>query len=155
MARDVPDQGLSPRLNRGDGSPTTSSPATQGSVLLLDSDLFFIVRVTETLARAGYGVHKIRNEAGFDAALRAMGEPGAERPAAALVNLAARGVDSLGSIGRAREAGVPVIAYGPHVDTAGQAAAREAGATSVIANAKLAGDLPGVLARTLRRAGTT
>ena len=127
---------------------TTSS----GTILLLDSDLFFVVKVRETLTRAGYQVQTARNAEAF---AMAVGAAGAERPMAALVNLAARGVDALEAIARAREAGVPIVAYGPHVDTAGQAAARRAGATSVIANAKLASDLPGVLARAVRRAGTT
>ncbi|HEY7832159.1 MAG TPA: hypothetical protein VIG30_01225, partial [Ktedonobacterales bacterium] len=115
---------------------------SNGTVLLLDSDLFFVVKVTETLARAGYAVRKARTIDAFVAALGETSEldqPGAERPAAALVNLAARGVDALAAIARAREAGVPVVAYGPHVDVAAQAAARQAGATSVIANAKLDG----------------
>jgi hypothetical protein len=130
---------------------------SNGTVLLLDSDLFFVVKVTETLARAGYAVRKARTIDAFVAALvetsetSEMSQPGAKRLAAALVNLAARGVDALAAIARAREAGVPVVAYGPHVDVAAQAAARQAGATSVIANAKLDGDLPGVLARALRR----
>lgn len=132
--------------------PNTEPRAMLGTLLLLDSDLFFVVRVTETLARVGYQVRQTRNEREFDAILS---EPEGEQPTAALVNLAARGVDALAAIARARAAGLPVIAYGPHVDTAGQAAARQAGATSVIANAKLVVDLPGVLARALRRAGVS
>jgi hypothetical protein len=46
---------------------------------------------------------------------------------------------------------VPLVAYGPHVDVETQEQARQAGATAVIANSKLASDLPGVVARTLRR----
>ena len=122
-------------------------PQSEASALVLDSDLFFMVKVSETLARAGYRVRKARNLAEFEAGLREA------RPTIALVNLAARGVDAVSAIARAREADVPVIAYGPHVDIAGQAAARAAGATTVIANSKLASDLPGVVARTLRRGG--
>lgn len=122
-------------------------PETEAGALVLDSDLFFVVKVSETLARLGYRVRKARNLAEFEAHLREA------RPTVALVNLAARGVDAVAAIARAREAEVPVIAYGPHVDTAGQAAARAAGATTVIANSKLASDLPGVVARTLRRGG--
>lgn len=133
-----------------DGTDQSDTPATDGgTVVLLDNDLFFVVKVTETLTRAGYSVHKARN---LDAFTAALGQAGAERPVAAMVNLAARGIDALAAIALARDAGVPLVAYGPHVDTAAQTAARQAGAISVIANAKLAGDLPGVLARALRRA---
>ena len=138
-------------MSDDDAGQTEASVMGTGTVLLLDSDLFFVVKVTETLARAGYTVRQVRTVGAFAAAL---GEAGAERPVVALTNLAARGVDALAAIARAGATGVPVVAYGPHVDTAGQAAARQAGATSVISNAKLASDLPGVLVRALRRART-
>jgi hypothetical protein len=46
---------------------------------------------------------------------------------------------------------VPVIAFGSHVDLETQAEARKAGATRVIANSKLAADLPGIVQRALRK----
>jgi hypothetical protein len=46
--------------------------------------------------------------------------------------------------------GVPVIAFGSHVDLETQAEARKAGATRVIANSKLAMDLPGAVERAIR-----
>ncbi len=47
---------------------------------------------------------------------------------------------------------MPVIAFGSHVDLETQAEARKAGATRVIANSKLAADLPGIVERALRTA---
>jgi hypothetical protein len=115
-------------------------------VALVDSDLFFVVKVTETLKHAGYRTRVARNEGEFARALAG------ERPRIALVNTAARGVDYARIIAVARAAGVPIIAYGSHVDLATQERARAAGATRVIANSKLASDLLGIVARTLASA---
>jgi hypothetical protein len=56
------------------------------------------------------------------------------------------------AIGAARAVGLPVIAYGSHVDTETMTQARAAGATRDIANSKLAADLPAIVAQTLQRA---
>jgi hypothetical protein len=134
-----------------DGSQ--ENPRTVGagaSALLLDTDLFFAVKVTETLKHVGYTTRTLRKLDAFVAALHDDGPP-----AVALVNLAARGVDWRPAIAAAREAGVPSIAFGPHVNLDDQAAARAAGATSVIGNSKLAADLPSVVARAVRRGAST
>jgi len=120
--------------------------AAQPTVLLLDNDLFFTVKVSDTLKHVGYVTQVVRTEADFARALATA------RPRIAIVNTAARGLDFRQAIARAREAGVPVVAFGAHVDTQTQAAAREAGAARVVSNAKLAEDLPGILDRTLRNA---
>ena len=119
--------------------------ASPRRALLLDSDLFFSVKVTDTLKHVGYQTHTVRRIDAFTQALED------ERPVFALVNTAARGIDWRAGIVAARAAGIPVIAFGSHVDLATQEEARQAGATSVIANSKLASDLPGVVARALRR----
>jgi DNA-binding response OmpR family regulator len=118
------------------------------SVLLLDSDLFFSVKITDTLKHAGYATTTARTEADFASALAK------NPPAIALVNTAARGVDYRRAIHLARDADVPIIAFGSHIDLRTQEEARQAGATRVIANSKLAADLPGVLERALRRSPT-
>jgi DNA-binding response OmpR family regulator len=119
---------------------------TNPLALLLDSDLFFVAKVGATLKQAGYTTQAVRVLADFQRALDV------ERPAVALVNTAVRGIDWRGGIAAARAAGVPVIAFGAHVDLETQAAARSAGATRVIANSKLASDLPGIVARAVRLA---
>jgi len=113
--------------------------------LLLDTDLFFAVKITDTLKHVGYLTRTVRRIEAFAEALAA------DRPVVALVNTAARGVDWRAAIAEASAAKVPVIAFGSHVDLGIQEEARQAGATSVIANAKVASDLPGVVARALRR----
>jgi DNA-binding NtrC family response regulator len=113
------------------------------TALLLDNDLFFVAKITTTLKHAGYATRTART-------LDAFTQGFAEKPDIALVNTAARGVDWRAGIVAAREAGVPVIAFGSHVDLVTQAEARKAGATRVIANSKLATDLPGIVERALR-----
>ena len=119
------------------------------AVILLDTDLFFVVKVRTTLQHAGYDVRTARSLADFTQRLVA------DTPALALVNTAIAGVDWRAAIVAAREAHIPVIAFGSHVDLERQQAAREAGATRVIANSKLAADLPGIVARTLQASSPT
>lgn len=119
------------------------------SVILLDTDLFFVVKVRTTLQHAGYDVRTARSLDDFT------GRLAADAPALALVNTAIAGVDWRAAIIAAREAQIPVIAFGSHVDLETQQAARDAGATRVIANSKLAADLPAIVARTLQASSPT
>ena len=125
-----------------------SEPRT---TLLLDNDLFFVAKVRETLRHAGYETRIARHVEGFAQALNEA------RIAVALVNTQARGIDWSAAIAAAREVGVPVIAFGAHVDLETQQRAREAGATRVISNARLASDLArivtDVVARGVREPG--
>lgn len=114
--------------------------------LALENDLFFAVKIRDTLKQARYQARLTRTEAEFHERLAEGGW------AVALVNTAARGVDWRLGIAFAREMGVPVIAYGPHVDLDTQAAARAAGAARVIANSRL-GELPAIIERVIARAG--
>jgi DNA-binding NtrC family response regulator len=126
---------------------TAPNTAPKAQVAALETDLFFAVKIRDTLARAGYVTRVTRTVEGLREAL-ASGEYHL-----ALVNLAARGVDWQAGIHAAHDAGIPVIAYGPHVDLDAQTAARQAGATRVIANSRL-DDLPALLGRTLVRANS-
>jgi DNA-binding NtrC family response regulator len=119
----------------------------QRSALLLDNDLFFVAKISATLKHAGYTTRTARTLDAFTQGLVGQAE---RKPDIALVNTAARGVDWRAGIAVARDAGVPVIAFGSHVDLETQAEARQAGATRVIANSKLATDLPGIVERALR-----
>jgi len=115
-------------------------------VLVFDNDLFFSVRIADSLKQAGHAAQTVRTLADFERGLRT--EPA---PALAFVNTAARGLDWTAAIETARETGIPVVAYGPHVEVETQQRAREAGAALVVANSKLAGDLPALVARALHR----
>lgn len=118
-------------------------------LLLLDSDLFFVVKVRTTMQHAGYEVLTARSLTDFT---RRLAE---DSPALALVNTAIAGVDWQAAITASRAADIPVVAFGSHVDLETQRLAREAGATRVIANSKLAMDLPGIVVRALQASITT
>jgi DNA-binding NtrC family response regulator len=128
--------------------PENTGPAESAPrrALLLDSDLFFAVKVVALLKRIGFETTTVRRD-------QEWAERMAERDVSiTLVNTAARGLDWRAAIAAARAAGLPVIAYGSHVDVETQSEARAAGATRVIANSKLAADLPEIVEQTLRRA---
>lgn len=127
-----------------DDASALSAPSRRA--LLLDPDLFFAVKVSATLKHIGVETATARQEAEWARRIAA------ESFDLTLVNTAARGVDWRQAIVDARAAGLPVIAYGSHVDTETQALARAAGATRVIANSKLAADLPAIVEQTLKRA---
>lgn len=111
-------------------------------VVALENDLFFAVKIQDTLNRAGFQTRVTRTVAEFRERL-AEGSY-----ALVLVNTAARGLDWRTGIAAAREMGIPAIAYGPHVDLDTQAEARTAGAARVIANSRLA-ELPAIIERVL------
>jgi DNA-binding NtrC family response regulator len=119
-------------------------PEPGASLILLDTDLFFVVKVRTTLQHAGYDVATARTLEDFTRKLAA------DSPTLALVNTAIVDIDWRAAIMAARAARIPVVAFGSHVDLETQQAARQAGATRVIANSKLATDLPGIVARTLQ-----
>jgi CheY-like chemotaxis protein len=124
--------------------PPDTEPARLA--LLLDPDLFFAVKVSAMLKHISMATTTVRR---LDEFIRRL-ESGAF--AVALVNTAARGVEWQAAIGAARANGTPIIAYCSHVDSDAQTQARAAGATRVIANSKLAADLPAIVEQTLQRA---
>jgi len=52
-------------------------------------------------------------------------------------------------VAKAKQAGIPVLAYGPHVNVDARQAAEAAGCDDVIANSKLTLDLPNILSKYL------
>ncbi len=112
--------------------------------LLLDNDLFFSVKVTDTLSHIGIQTQTVRRLEDFVQALSA------DPPLIALVNTAARNIDWASGISAATGARIRCIAFGPHVDRATQEAARQAGATRVLSNSRLSTDLPAIVGRMLR-----
>ncbi len=117
--------------------------------LLLETDLFFAVKVADALKHVGYTTRTVRRFDAFASALEA------DPPNVVLVSSATPTADWLAAIRAARTAGIATVAYGSHVDVGAQQQAREAGASAVIANSKLAQDLPGVVARALRRSAAS
>jgi DNA-binding NtrC family response regulator len=112
-------------------------------VLLLERDLFFSVKIRDTLRHLNYETVVARSEEDFARKLAA------SAPALAIINIATAGVAWEQVIAQARAADVPVLAFGPHVDLEAQQQARKAGASRVISNSKLAKDLPAIVGRIL------
>jgi CheY-like chemotaxis protein len=117
-------------------------------VLGLVPDLMFSTQIAQALQALGYRVEFARDPDALVARAREANPP------LILVDLAARGVDSAAAIAALKAdpatRSVPVVAFGPHLDEAARAAARGAGADAVVANSKLAFDLPGLVARYAR-----
>ena len=115
-------------------------------------DLFFAVRIGNTLRPLGYRVDIVNSEAGLRRAL----DQGQGSPASVIVDLAFPAIDPPGRIAALKAdpatRAVPVLAFGSHLDHPARAAAKAAGADRVVANSQLADDLPGLVARLTRRA---
>jgi CheY-like chemotaxis protein len=114
-------------------------------VVALVPDLMFASRIEGTLRQLGYGVTVVKDAAALQAAARGDG------PALVLIDLAAKGVDVPAAIAAlkadAATRPLPVVAFGPHLDEVARDAAAAAGADAVVANSKLALDLPRLVER--------
>jgi hypothetical protein len=66
-----------------------------------------------------------------------------------IVNTATQGVNWEAAIRMARERGLPVLAFGSHMDLEAREKALQAGAQKVVANSKFARDMVGLVQRML------
>jgi len=122
------------------------------AILALEKDLFFAVKIRDTLRHHDMEVTTVRTLPALEERLAATG---AEKPALVIINTATKGVDWESAIRKAREQGFPVLAFGSHMDLEARAKALQAGAQKVVANSKFATDMPGLVTRILREpAGT-
>jgi len=112
----------------------------------LEKDLFFSVKMRDTLRHHDMEVKTVRTLAAFEQGLTAAGE---EKPALVIVNTATTGVDWEAAIRQARASGYAVLAFGSHMDLEARARAIEAGAQRVVANSKFTSDMPGLVNRML------
>jgi DNA-binding response OmpR family regulator len=120
------------------------------AILALEKDLFFAVKMRDTLRHHDMEVTTVRTLPALTEKLAA-----AEKPALVIINIASKGVDWEGAISQAREQGLPVLAFGSHMDLEARARALQAGAQKVVANSKFARDMPGLVTRMLQEpAGT-
>lgn len=115
-------------------------------ILALEKDLFFAVKIRDTLRHHEMEVRTARNLASFEQGLALSGE---QRPALVIVNIAIQGVDWEEAIRQAHAHGYPVLAFGSHMDLDARARALQAGARRVVANSKFASDMPGLIGRML------
>ncbi len=115
-------------------------------ILALEKDLFFSVKMRDTLRHHDMEVTTVRTLAAFEQRLTASGD---EQPALVIVNTATSGVDWEAAIRAACAQGLPVLAFGSHMDLEARAKALQAGAQKVVANSKFSSDMPGLVRRML------
>ena len=120
-------------------------------ILALEKDLFFSVKMRDTLRHHGMDVTVVRTLAAFEQRVAAEGD---EKPELVIVNTAISGVDWEGAIRRAREHGLTVLAFGSHMDLEARQKALQAGAQRVVANSKFASDMPGLVRRMIDESST-
>jgi DNA-binding response OmpR family regulator len=116
------------------------------SILALEKDLFFSVKIRDTLRHYDIDATTVRNLAAFEQRLTTSD---AERPQLVIVNTATVGADWEAAIRAARALNIPVLAFGSHMDLDARAKALQAGAQKVVANSKFSSDMPGLVKRML------
>lgn len=113
-------------------------------ILVLEKDLFFSVKIRDTLRHHDMQVTTVRTLPAFEQHLT-----GEQPPALAIINIAIQGCDWEAAIRAARTQNLPVLAFGSHMDLEARAKALGAGAQKVVANSKFASDMPGLITRLL------
>ncbi len=118
-------------------------------VLALEKDLFFSVKMRDTLRHHGIEVKVVRTLPALEQGLSATG---AEKPALVIVNTATAAFDWEAAIRQARAQGYQVLAFGSHMDLEAREKAIQAGAQKVVANSKFTSDMFGLIQRMLAEA---
>lgn len=113
-------------------------------ILALEKDLFFSVKIRDTLQHHNMNVAIVRTLPAFEQQLVAD-----EKPALVLINTATKDVDWEAAIRAATHSSVSVLAFGSHMDLDARAKALEAGASKVVANSKFTSDMVGLVTRML------
>jgi DNA-binding response OmpR family regulator len=112
------------------------------SILALEKDLFFAVKIRDTLRHHEMEVTTVRTLTDFEQRLASDGD---KRPTLAIINIATKGVNWEAAIRAARASGLPVLAFGSHMDLEARAKALQSGAQKVVANSKFVSDMPGLV----------
>jgi len=120
-------------------------------ILALEKDLFFSVKMRDTLRHHDMEVKAVRTLSAFEQGLTASDD---EKPAMVIVNTATTGVDWETAIRQTRTAGLKVLAFGSHMDLEARTKALQAGAQRVVANSKFTSDMAGLVKRMLDEPGT-
>src|SRR5260370_37071692 len=99
-------------------------------ILALEKDLFFSVKMRDTLRHYDMEVKIVRNLSAFEGSLKAKDE---EELVLVIVNISTIGVDWETAILKARTAGLKLLAFGSHMDLEARSKALQAGAQRVLA----------------------
>ena len=114
-------------------------------ILALEKDLFFSVKIRDTLQHHEMDVATVRTLPAFEQQLLAD-----DKPALVIINTATKGVDWEAAIRMAKAQELTVLAFGSHMDLEARAKALQAGATKVVANSKFTSDMVGLVTRMLK-----
>jgi len=121
------------------------------SILALEKDLFFSVKIRDTLRHHDMDATIVRTLPALEQHLT-----GEQAPELVIVNTASKGIDWEAAIRAAHEKNIPVLAFGSHMDLEARTKALQAGARKVVANSKFASDMAGLVKRTLNgKTGST
>lgn len=127
-----------------------ASQVDERHIIAIVRDLFFAIRIRDTLRPHGYAVAVAGSAPALAEALAA-----APVPDLVIIDLAFAGIDPPGTIARLKAdpatRAVPVLAFGSHLDQVSRDAAKAAGADRVVPNSKLAEALPDLVGRYARR----
>ena len=123
-----------------------AAPADPGELVILNRDLFFGVRIGNTLRALGYRVTFAPDAAAFAARLRAQ-----PAPALGVVDITARPEwATVAALAADPALPTPILAFGPHRDVEALNAARAAGLTRVVSNGVFHRDMVGLIRRYAR-----
>ncbi len=113
-------------------------------VVAFEPDLFFSVRIENTLRAAGYKVHILETD-DIEQAL-------AQMPSIVIVDIGTPALDwePLIRTLHERAPSVPILAFGSHMDTAARERALAAGASLVVARSRFVHAMPDLIARLAR-----
>jgi DNA-binding response OmpR family regulator len=112
-------------------------------ILALEKDLFFSVKMRDTLRHHDMEVTTVRTLAAFEQRLAT------NAVELVIINTATVGIDWEAAIRTAKAHKLPVLAFGSHMDLEARAKALQAGAQRVVANSKFTSDMPGLVRRVL------
>jgi DNA-binding response OmpR family regulator len=112
-------------------------------ILALEKDLFFSVKMRDTLRHHDMEVTTVRTLAAFEQRLATSDVE------LVIINTATVGIDWEAAIRAAKAYKTPVLAFGSHMDLEARAKAVQAGAQRVVANSKFTSDMPGLVRRVL------
>lgn len=124
----------------GEDQAIPHAPAS-GLVAVPSSDLFFGMRIRTSLRQLGYSIAIARDVPTFSRHL----ENGDQKACLGIVDFNYP-VD-WEALSDVMNAGVPILAFGPHKDVDGFRAAKKAGVTRVVANGEFSRSLPDLALR--------
>lgn len=130
-------------------TPLPSHIGSRGTIVVLNRDLFFGVRIANTLRSRGYGV-EIAPAVERLATLVNETDPA---PLLAIIDMAAvTDWSPIRELAATSGRTTPLLAFGPHKDVASFRAAKEAGVERVVSNGDFHRDLLGLVERYMRTA---